>query len=94
MDVKTARKIVQAGDDLGLELNIREEYSGRGMFGKKTAGVVFDSLNDLLQSVAHAAAETAIEDFEEHDGDESMQDFMEGLEIKGQDNMGMSSIVY
>ena len=50
MDLQTAKKIIEVIEeefraspvmpDAGERLSLREEYSGRGMYGKTTAGVV------------------------------------------------------
>lgn len=40
MKIETAQRIVAIADELGLDVTLRAEYSGRGMFGRTTAAVV------------------------------------------------------
>lgn len=83
MKLSTAEKIEQAAQDLGLELDLREDYSGRGMFGKKTAGVV-GGLGDIIKSIAHAATRLK---------EEEADDFVDDMDI-AIDNMGRDIIIY
>lgn len=47
MKLETAQAIVQAATDNKLDVTLRENYSGRGMFGKTTAAVV-GSRSDIM----------------------------------------------
>lgn len=40
MKLEDAEKIVKTAEENDMELELRPDYSGRGMFGKTTAGVV------------------------------------------------------
>ena len=51
MTKKTAKLLVQHGGEL------RKDYSGRGMFGKTTAAVTFDSLVGFQSALMAAALE-------------------------------------
>lgn len=63
MEIELAETIAEALDNAGIEAKVREEYSGRGMYGNSTAGVVFDgSLGDVLRAVINYAHEFCIED--------------------------------
>lgn len=44
MNIEHARLIVAAAEETGIEAELREDYSGRGMYGRKTAGVVMSGM--------------------------------------------------
>lgn len=48
MNKEVAEKLVEVGQDEGLETELREDYSGRGMFGDKTAAVCTATLGDII----------------------------------------------
>lgn len=51
-----AEVIWDALDNAGIGCSLREDYSGRGMFGKTTSGVVADaSVTDVLSAVIENA---------------------------------------
>lgn len=54
MKLETAQAIVQAAQENELNVTLREHYSGRGMFGKSTAGVV-GSRSDITAAIFHAS---------------------------------------
>lgn len=47
--------LMQAAKELDLELRDYREYSGRGLFGRRTNGVVFRDIGAFAQAVALAA---------------------------------------
>lgn len=53
MDIRAAKAIVEAAEDLGLEVDLYEDYSGRGMYGKTTAGVT-GKTSAILQAAVQA----------------------------------------
>lgn len=57
MDLELAETLVQVCEDYGIEVSLRESYSGRGMYGKDTAGVVLEEgdIGDLLAAVINNA---------------------------------------
>lgn len=59
-----------------------EGYSGRGMYGDKTTGVVFSRFGELLEAALVEAKENS----------EELPDF-EGADIR-QDSLGMDIIIY
>jgi hypothetical protein len=68
--------------------DLRTDYSGRGMFGKETAGVVIDSIGDLLGAVLNEAEDMA-------ENIQVLRD--EGVEIPQgfrTDSMGYDTIIY
>ena len=54
MNIITAKYLEQAAIDLGLDCTIDENYSGRGMYSKATAGIIV-APEPLYQIVALAA---------------------------------------
>lgn len=82
MNIEAAEKIVNvlSGE---IYCEVYEGYSGRGMYGEKTTGIVCNSLQDLLAATwknIHELAEANI----------NMIDIVD-IEI---DNMGQGIIVY
>lgn len=55
--------------DPNMSMEVRNDYSGRGMFGKETAAVITDESSAILQAVVCIAKEDpeALEEFEEDD---------------------------
>lgn len=97
MKLEHAQRIVRAANDIGLDVTLREDYSGRGMYGKTTTGVV-GSQSDIIASIATAAywlgqdsvQKEDIRDIEDVEGDEAF------LEAMGQlvfDNMGRDNLI-
>lgn len=94
MLLETAKLIVVAAEDIGYEIQLRESYSGRGMYGKTTSGIVCDNLGDFVGAVAQAAANLA--DAETHVESEGMStdDFISDVSAISTDSMGRSIIIY
>lgn len=55
MSPEVAKEIVKAGEEAGWEISLYEEYSGRGMYGTKTYGVVVNRLGVFAAAAAQAA---------------------------------------
>ena len=87
MKLETAKRIVEAAHEDGIDLHIREDYSGRSMYNKTTAGVV-GTLPDFIQAVAAAAFAMGWE----HDG--AYDVMARELRNLRTDNMGHQTIVY
>ena len=85
MKKSTAELIVEASDNLELY----EDYSGRGMFGSKTYGVT-GKYASFVVAVADASA-TVVED---HGKSTEWEEFIEDLENLRTDSMGLDSIFY
>lgn len=67
------------------EVNVRESYSGRGMYGRSTAGIVGLHSADIACLILQAAQDMDLtEELEEFDIPSSFS----------QDSMGLSTIVY
>lgn len=57
MRLALAQMFSMAAEDLGGEIEVRESYSGRGMFGENTAAVVFEGgESDMLSLGAYVGA--------------------------------------
>ncbi len=95
MKPETAARILEAAKDLGFDFEVRQDYSGRGMLGATTTGLVVPDISQLLQAIAKASffiATTAVstgaaDSFAEHDR------FVADLKVKT-DSQGRDIIVY
>jgi gamma-glutamyltranspeptidase len=94
MKESTAKALDKALDEIGLEHEYREDYSGRGMFGKTTHGIVVDKWGDLLAAVASVAADIGTTYGHEMGTTESPDEFIEEMRKIRWDSMGHSMIVY
>lgn len=84
MHKKTVNSIMDAADEVGLELEVYEDYSGRGMFGSRTCGVV-GNFQNLVVAIAIAAKDL---------DDTSHEKFVEDLQDIRTDNLGRELIFY
>lgn len=84
MNLPLAKFIQNAVEYIGEEANIYENYSGRGMFGKTTAGVVVEHQEFIIQGILEFLKENP------------RNNALEKIEIDGFrfDNMGRGFIVY
>jgi len=88
MQIEFARKLEQAAQGTDNELTVREDYSGRSMFGKTTAAVVLDGgLTDLIPTIALVA-------FEAGENGEDFWDMHEDIASLRTDSMGRGTVVY
>jgi hypothetical protein len=83
MDLKLAEILVEVLGDDGVDASLRESYSGRGMYGKDTAGVVIGDVTDLLAAIINNASMFCEEE------DEMF--YVNGFK---QDSMGKGMIIY
>jgi len=88
MEKNIAEKIVE---NSVFEMTLREDYSGRGMYGSETAGIVTDSIGNVLYS-AIKLVKSMIDDPESYDFD--VEDLAEAMENIKTDSMGLSMIIY
>ena len=86
MNQQTAKAIFDAAMSTDLEVEIRDGYSGRGMFGRKTTAIIFDELADLLVPVAQAARDIPDE--------AEAEAFLLDVANLRFDNLGRSQIAY
>ncbi len=92
MKLEIAKLIVDSAEKLDLEVKLREGYSGRGMFGKTTAGIV-GSKASITKATAYAAYRFGSEDLPEIDEDLEIEEFLEELDFSW-DSMGRDEIAY
>lgn len=84
----TARFLTQIIEEIGESANFRDDYSGRGMFGKETCAVDVDSVSHLVGALANfALSEFALNEEEK----EALEELSEGLR---QDSMGFGIVLY
>jgi hypothetical protein len=67
---------------------IRDEYSGRGMFGKTTYAVVFDSQGEFQRALLYAAYSLG------ENGADDAEGLLKELCDLGIDSMGLGIVVY
>ena len=87
MELKHAQFLVAAADYNGNEATLRKDYSGRGMMGKTTVGVVVDHALILFADVVTYIKEMSLEN---PDFLKEVPDF----ESFHTDNMGQGFIIY
>jgi hypothetical protein len=90
MELKFAKKIVKTGNEMDMELTLSKNYSGRGMYGRETAGVV-GNLGEIVQAIAAVAVEYA--ENAEFDETINVDSFIKDMNISI-DSMGRDTIVY
>ena len=87
METRTAEKIADFAQQNGADVNHHEDYSGRGMYGSTTDGVV-GSLSDIVAgAVAYAGDLDPGNDFEE------IEELVTTFSNMRTDNMGRSDII-
>ena len=50
MTLRRAKNIVKKLSENGIEVELREDYSGRGMYGRTTAGVILENAWSLSEA--------------------------------------------
>lgn len=77
-------------DELGvlIEIELREIYSGRGMYGDTTSGVVVDSMTDFLSGLGDWLDTMHEDDFD------TAKKLGEAIRNVRTDSMGKSIIIY
>lgn len=80
-------------------LSLHENYSGRGMYGKTTTGIV-GSLSDFLESISNLFVDYSAEMMDEEDEQmkelimNNVHDLADAVRELQTDNMGMDTIFY
>lgn len=95
MKKEHADMIQEAANVIGLDVETRDDYSGRGMYGEEVSAVVGD-LGDIMACVAQAM-KSLVEDLEtakEDDKYPDPDDFIDDLRNTSIDNMGRSYVIY
>jgi len=77
-------------DELGMliEVELRENYSGRGMYGENTSGIVVDSMNEFLRGLGEY-----LKTADESDLDK-IKEIGAAIKRIKTDSMGYSIIIY
>jgi hypothetical protein len=57
MKLENAQAIVEFLEDQGDEASVYEDYSGRGMYGRTTAGVVASEVSDVTYAMGRLGIE-------------------------------------
>ena len=81
------QRIIEVMEDFcqEREFDFRDDYSGRGMFGRKCVGIVIDSGTNSLEMIMELT-EMLI--------DNDIEYVSEKIGAIRQDNMGMGTIIY
>lgn len=90
MELATANKLEELIDNMGKEARVREEYSGRGMYGKTTSGIVVEDPMIIAQAMANFAMEADGLELDDEDH-QFLNDITRGFRT---DSMGYDTIVY
>jgi len=91
MKKELAERIVEILREFDDRAEIYEDYSGRGMFGRTTTGVVFSNYTALMQALyclGHDIAEECVDD------DTEYYDTLAEIGKFRFDNLGLDYIVY
>jgi len=92
MKEQIAKAIVKASTTLGLDLELRDSYSGRGMYGSTTVAVVGDQ-REFLRALCFAAANIE-EDTKDDEDPVYLDDFMDEVGSLRTDNMGRTALIW
>ncbi len=86
MNAVTAMALVNKAEEVGVDASFYESYSGRGMFGKQTAGVVISQKDKLIQLALLICMD--LED------EQRKEQLVKDLSDLRSDNMGRDMIFY
>lgn len=84
MQKKTAVALRNAAEELGVDIEMDKDYSGRGMFGDTTYAVTLSGIASLATLIAVAA----------RDLETGHEDFVEDMQNLRSDNMGREYVYY
>jgi hypothetical protein len=73
-----------------MDAEVMEGYSGRGMYGKETTGVVLDRAEDAIVAVIQQAHLFV----EGEEDDDALYDAITDLTSISRDNMGIRTVIY
>lgn len=86
MQKKSAVALRKAAEELGVDIEVDNDYSGRGMFGDTTYAVTVSGVASLASLIAVAGR--IIPDSASH------EDFVEDMQNLRSDNMGRDYVYY
>lgn len=84
-----AQGIVDAAEMDGLELRLREDYSGRGMYGETTAAIVADNIGEFMAGLARFCG-----DLDPCEQDSDIEETVLTVMNLRTDNMGRGIVLY
>ena len=90
------REIAELIVDQDYDLQIYEDYSGRGMYGKTTTAIQCDNIQDFMGAVGEAfmnMISDASFEGEEYDMSQA-EELQKVLSNYSQDSLGMGYIIY
>ena len=85
MQKKTAVALRNAAEELGVDIEVDNDYSGRGMFGDTTYAVTVSGVASLATLIAVAGRSM---------NSASHEDFVEDMQNLRSDNMGRDLVYY
>jgi hypothetical protein len=85
MQKKTAVALRNAAEELGVDIEVDKDYSGRGMFGDTTYAVTVSGVASLATLIAVAGRSM---------NSASHEDFVEDMQNLRSDNMGRDLVYY
>ncbi len=88
LKLEIAQALKSAADDLGIEMEVYEDYSGRNMYGHPTAAVIYEKESDLMKAAALAVRKQT-----ENDPDCLAHDMIDELPER-RDNLGNDLLAY
>ena len=97
MNEQTAQFLVEATENAGnQEIDLREDYSGRGMYGRSTVAVVVDDFGQLLADVLNYIQENIGEGDETTEGQRTWEgaNLTEKIGRFSVDSMGRGVVIY
>lgn len=94
MNLQHAALIAEAAEELGLQVSVRQSYSGRGMYGRTTAAVV-GSIPDILQAAVQAGVSLARDSYDGGEPKDTFaEEFVQAVGGLSFDSMGRETVAY
>lgn len=96
MKKETADLVCAALDESGVEYTRRDDYSGRGMYGKTTVGIVVGGMGTFVGAAVRAAFAMGQADSTRYGDAEppiDPEDFAREIARVRTDNMGRSDVI-
>lgn len=87
MDMELAEMIIEAMENNGYDAELRSDYSGRGMYGKSTHGVIIECGIGAAMAAIINNADIFVDAWGNPFFDKS-------IELIRSDNMGLGNILY
>ena len=95
MEKTVAKHIIAAAEVIGLELELREDYSGRGMYGSETVAIVGGD-REFRQACCYAAGTIDSQPKNQEDPEDvfDLDQFCEKMAGLRSDSMGRHDTVW